>query len=48
MEALTAVTVALLTAYDMLKAVDRDMRIENVRLVQKTGGRSDLHGKEHS
>ena len=46
MEALTAVTVALLTAYDMLKAVDKDMRIENVRLVSKAGGRSDLHGKE--
>lgn len=46
MEALTAVTVALLTAYDMLKAVDRDMRIEYVRLVRKTGGRSDLHAKE--
>ena len=40
MEALTAVTVALLTAYDMLKAVDKSMRIENVRLVHKSGGRS--------
>jgi cyclic pyranopterin phosphate synthase len=40
MEALTAVTVALLTAYDMLKAVDRSMRIEGVRLLSKTGGRS--------
>jgi cyclic pyranopterin monophosphate synthase len=40
MEALTAVTVALLTAYDMLKAVDRSMRIEGVRLLRKTGGRS--------
>jgi cyclic pyranopterin phosphate synthase len=40
MEALTAVSVACLTIYDMLKAVDRDMRIENVRLVEKTGGAS--------
>ena len=40
MEALTAVTVSLLTVYDMLKAVDRDMRIEGVRLLEKSGGRS--------
>ena len=40
MEALTAVTVALLTMYDMLKAVDRTMRIENVRVIRKSGGRS--------
>ena len=40
MEALTAVTVCLLTAYDMLKAIDRGMRIEGVRLLRKTGGRS--------
>jgi cyclic pyranopterin phosphate synthase len=40
MEALTAVTVAALTVYDMCKAVDRGMRIEAVRLVQKSGGRS--------
>jgi cyclic pyranopterin monophosphate synthase len=40
MEALTAVGVALLTAYDMLKAVDREMVIENVRLLHKEGGRS--------
>jgi cyclic pyranopterin phosphate synthase len=40
MEALTAVTVALLTMYDMLKAVDRGMRIEGVRLTRKSGGRS--------
>jgi cyclic pyranopterin monophosphate synthase len=38
MEALTAVTVALLTAYDMLKATDRTMVIEGVRLLKKTGG----------
>lgn len=40
MEALTAVSVAALTVYDMLKAVDRTMEITNVRLVAKSGGRS--------
>jgi cyclic pyranopterin phosphate synthase len=40
MEALTAVSVALLTIYDMCKAVDRGMRIENVRLLEKAGGKS--------
>ena len=40
MEALVAVQVALLTVYDMCKAVDRGMRIEAVRLVEKSGGRS--------
>jgi cyclic pyranopterin phosphate synthase len=40
MEALTAVTVALLTAYDMLKGVDRQMSIEAVRVSHKEGGRS--------
>ena len=40
MEALTAVSVACLTVYDMTKAVDRGMRIEGVRLVAKSGGRS--------
>jgi cyclic pyranopterin phosphate synthase len=40
MEALTAVTVAGLTVYDMCKAVDRGMRIEAVRLVEKSGGKS--------
>jgi cyclic pyranopterin phosphate synthase len=38
MEALTAVTVGLLTVYDMVKAVDRGMEIGDVRLVEKTGG----------
>ena len=38
MEALTAVSVAALTVYDMAKAVERTMRIENVRLVEKRGG----------
>ncbi len=40
MEALTAVTVAALTVYDMCKAVDRGMRIEAVRLARKRGGKS--------
>ncbi|KAB2937663.1 MAG: cyclic pyranopterin monophosphate synthase MoaC [Hyphomicrobium sp.] len=40
MEALTAVSVACLTLYDMLKAVDRAMSFEGIRLVQKSGGRS--------
>jgi len=40
MEALTAVSVALLTVYDMAKAVDRGMRIEAIRLTEKEGGRS--------
>ncbi len=40
MEALTAVSVALLTVYDMVKAVDRGMRIEGIRLLRKAGGRS--------
>ena len=49
MEALTAVSVAALTVYDMAKAVERTMRIENVRLVEKRGGqRGDYsaHGTE--
>ena len=40
MEALTAATVAALTIYDMLKAADKSMTIDNVHLVEKTGGRS--------
>ena len=40
MEALTAVSVACLTLYDMLKAADRGMVIEDVRLLSKSGGRS--------
>ena len=40
MEALTGVSVGLLTIYDMCKAVDRGMRIEGVRLLEKQGGRS--------
>ncbi|MDQ0469296.1 cyclic pyranopterin monophosphate synthase MoaC [Labrys wisconsinensis] len=40
MEALTAVSVACLTIYDMVKAADRGMRIEGIRLVEKSGGKS--------
>lgn len=40
MEALTAVSVALLTVYDMAKAIDKAMRIEGIRLLEKRGGRS--------
>ena len=40
MEALTATAVAALTIYDMCKAVDRGIRIENIRLVRKSGGKS--------
>lgn len=40
MEALTAVSVAALTLYDMAKSVEKTMRIENIRLVEKHGGRS--------
>ncbi len=42
MEALTAVSVACLTIYDMAKAIDRGMRIESVRLIEKRGGKSGL------
>ena len=55
MEALSAATVALLTLYDMLKAADRGMEIEGVRLVAKSGGasgdwrrgRSETEGRDH-
>jgi cyclic pyranopterin monophosphate synthase len=40
MEALTAVSIAALTIYDMAKAVDRAMRVQDVRLVRKSGGKS--------
>jgi cyclic pyranopterin phosphate synthase len=46
MEALTAVSVACLTVYDMVKAADRGMRIEGVRLLRKSGGRSGLYEAE--
>lgn len=50
MEALTAVSVAALTIYDMCKAVDKGMTIENIRLVSKHGGRSGKYrrpGERH-
>ena len=40
MEALTATAIAALTIYDMCKAVDRGMKIENIRLIEKSGGKS--------
>ncbi|MGB5594339.1 MAG: cyclic pyranopterin monophosphate synthase MoaC [Crocosphaera sp.] len=44
MEALTAVSVAALTLYDMAKALEKSMQIENIRLISKTGGKSgDYH-----
>ena len=43
MEALTAVSVAALTVYDMCKAIDRAMRIEGIRLAHKSGGRSGTY-----
>lgn len=46
MEALTAVTTAALTIYDMCKAADKDMVIENVRLIKKTGGKSGEYIRE--
>jgi cyclic pyranopterin phosphate synthase len=46
MEALTAVSVAALTIYDMAKAVERTMRIDNVRLVRKSGGKSGEYVNE--
>lgn len=48
MEALTAVSVAALTIYDMCKAVDKEMTIENIRLVKKVGGKSGeyIRGEE--
>jgi len=46
MEALTAVSVACLTIYDMVKAVERGMRIEGIRLVEKSGGKSGHYRAE--
>ena len=48
MEALTAVSVACLTVYDMVKAADRGMRIEGLRLLRKSGGRSGVYEAEAS
>jgi cyclic pyranopterin phosphate synthase len=43
MEALTAVAIAALTVYDMCKSVDRAMRIEDIRLTHKSGGKSGTY-----
>jgi cyclic pyranopterin monophosphate synthase len=42
MEALTAVSIAALTLYDMAKALEKSMKIENIRLISKSGGKSDF------
>ena len=47
MEALTGVTVALLTIYDMCKAMDKGMEISDIRLVEKTGGKSGTYRREN-
>lgn len=46
MEALTAVSTAALTIYDMCKAVQKDMEITDIRLCRKTGGKSGDYRKE--
>ncbi|MBQ9045028.1 MAG: cyclic pyranopterin monophosphate synthase MoaC [Oscillospiraceae bacterium] len=46
MEALTAVSVAALTVYDMCKAVQKDMEITNIRLLEKTGGKSGVFQRQ--
>ena len=46
MEALTAVAVAALTIYDMVKAVDKTMVIGDIRLMMKTGGRSGTYRRD--
>ncbi len=43
MEALTAVSVASLTFYDMCKAIDKEMEVVGIRLIEKSGGKSDYH-----
>ena len=45
MEALTATSVSLLTIYDMCKAVDKGMIISDIKLIKKTGGKSDFDAK---
>lgn len=47
MEALTAVSVALLTVYDMCKSIDREMVIATIELLEKTGGRSGHFQRQH-
>lgn len=46
MEALTAASVAALTVYDMCKALSHDIVIREIRLLEKTGGKSDYHAEE--
>lgn len=46
MEALTAVSIAALTIYDMCKAIDKSMVISNIRLLKKTGGKSGTYRRE--
>ena len=46
MEALTAVSIAALTIYDMCKAIDKSMVISNIRLLKKTGGKSGTYTRE--
>ena len=48
MEALTAVSVACLTIYDMLKAADKAMTLGPIRLIEKTGGRSGTYRADES
>jgi len=48
MEALTAAAVAALTLYDMIKAVEKGATIENVRLLEKSGGKSGLYRRKDS
>lgn len=48
MEALTAVSAAALTIYDMCKAVQKDMRIQNIRLLKKSGGKSGDYAAEEA
>ena len=47
MEALTAVSIAALTVYDMCKAVDKNITISNISLIEKTGGKSGDYLREH-
>ena len=48
MEALTAAAAAALTLYDMLKQIDMGMTIESIRLIEKTGGKSDFRQSENA
>ncbi|MFT6906108.1 MAG: cyclic pyranopterin phosphate synthase [Oleiphilaceae bacterium] len=48
MEALTAVSIACLTLYDMCKAVDKDMEVGEIRLMEKSGGRSGHYLNQHA